>query len=222
MKSYINRLSHLLQENANPTFASQMKAYMKGQFEYFGVKSPVRKELIKGFYKEHGLPSDADLKCFIKGIWLLPQRELKYTAIELMDKKINVMDESWIDFVAELLVYESWWDTVDGLSANVTGKLLLKFPNLAVTKSEIWCNTDNMWLQRMSILFQLKYKNKTNTEILTKYIEKHAGSKEFFIRKAIGWILREYGKTNPEWVIKFCDTHVLAGLSRREALKRIV
>lgn len=222
MKNYINNLISEFEKNANPLFASQMKAYMKGQFEYYGVKSPDRKQIAKEFYSKYGMLADKDLKDFIKGIWALPQRELKYTAIELMDKKIKVMDESWVDFAAELLVFESWWDTVDGISANISGKLLQKFPHLAEKKSLEWSNSGNMWLQRMAILFQLKYKSKTNTKLLSKYIEQHIESKEFFIRKAIGWSLREYAKTNPQWVVEFCENHPkLSGLSRREALKRM-
>ncbi|MBN2680955.1 MAG: DNA alkylation repair protein [Bacteroidales bacterium] len=222
MKSYISILKLDFEKNANAQIAAQMKAYMKGQFDYFGIKSPIRKELVKEFFKQNGLPKDENLKDFIKGIWFLPQREFKYVAIELMDMKIKVMDESWVDFAAELLVFESWWDTVDGISANVSGKLLQKFPHLAEEKSLNWSHSGNMWLQRMSLLFQLKYKSKTDTKLLTKYIEQHIDSKEFFIRKAIGWILREYAKTNPQWVVEFCNNHPnLSGLSRREALKRL-
>jgi 3-methyladenine DNA glycosylase AlkD len=124
----------------------------------------------------------------------------------------------WIE---KLVTTKSWWDTVDFLASNAAGPWFRKFPE---KKSEItsrWNASENFWLQRMSILFQLKYKAETDTKILRSYILPLMESKEFFIRKAIGWALREYAKTDPKFVSKLVKELPLSPLSKKEAMKGI-
>jgi 3-methyladenine DNA glycosylase AlkD len=119
-----------------------------------------------------------------------------------------------------MLTHKSWWDSVDSTNSNVIGKYFIKFPALLEPTTQKWNDTSNIWLQRMSILFQLPYKEKTNTELLEKYIVNRMDSNEFFVNKAIGWALRAYAYTNKKWVIRFVKDHPqLSNLSKREALK---
>ena len=129
------------------------------------------------------------------------------------------MDENPIEFIEFMIVNKPWWDTVDWVASHHAGTYFKMFPHLIREKTGAWMNSENIWLQRSALLFQLKYKRHTDEKLLFDYILKLKDSKEFFIRKAIGWALREYSKTAPESVVHFVETTELSGLSRREALK---
>jgi 3-methyladenine DNA glycosylase AlkD len=119
-----------------------------------------------------------------------------------------------------MITHNSWWDSVDSTNSHVIGKFFLQFPEYIKPTTSKWNKSSNIWLQRMSILFQLMYKDKTDTILLTKYIENCALEEDFFIRKAIGWALRAYAYKNKKWVIQFVKDHpMLSNLSKREALK---
>lgn len=121
----------------------------------------------------------------------------------------------------ELITSKSWWDTVDTLAQKAVGKIARSFPDVIEENIEFWNDSDHLWLQRSAILFQLKYKEQTNEDLLYRYIITHSQSKEFFIQKAIGWALREYSKTNPDSVRQFMEKHPLSKLSVREGSKYI-
>ncbi|MFN4150372.1 MAG: DNA alkylation repair protein, partial [Candidatus Sericytochromatia bacterium] len=108
---------------------------------------------------------------------------------------------------------------VDIIATKIVPEYFKLYPDELLTQSKRLNEVENIWQNRISILFQLHYKNKTNRDLLSKYILNHSNSKEFFIQKAIGWSLREYYKTNPEWVIDFVNNNDLKPLSKREALK---
>ena len=121
-----------------------------------------------------------------------------------------------------MVTHNSWWDTVDIIAVKLIGEYFKKYPEEIKPAVKRWLDSRNIWLQRCAILFQLHYKKAIDTEMLTQVIHSLLGSKEFFINKAIGWILREYGKTNPEWVLDFVDKTELHPLSKREAIRRLV
>jgi 3-methyladenine DNA glycosylase AlkD len=119
-----------------------------------------------------------------------------------------------------MVTHQSWWDSVDSLNSFVISKFFVQFPDEIESTTSKWNQSSNKWLQRMSLLFQLTYKKKTNTTLLAKYIEHCELEEDFFIRKAIGWALRAYAYTDAKWVIQFVKTHPqLSNLSKREALK---
>ena len=120
-----------------------------------------------------------------------------------------------------MIINKSWWDTIDFLSPKIVGEYFKLYPETIENQIEKWLHSNNIWLQRSCLIFQLKYKETLNTQLLAHIIQFLLGSKEFFINKAIGWILREYSKTNPQWVIKFVYTNNLNTLSKREAFKFI-
>jgi 3-methyladenine DNA glycosylase AlkD len=222
MKSnYLFPLKEAFEKNANPENAIHMKAYMKGKFEYFGIKSPERKEIVKGFLKTYGLPEVNKISDIVKESWDYPQREFQYFAMNLSEKYVKKSDTEIISLFEFMIAYKQWWDTIDYIASNLVGELFIKFPEMIIPYTKKWMDSGDMWFQRTAILFQLKYKKNTDLDLLFDYISQLYGSKEFFINKAIGWILREYSKTDPETVKLFVANNAdsLANLSKREALK---
>ena len=120
-----------------------------------------------------------------------------------------------------MITNKSWWDTTDFIATNLVAAFFNEYPDEQKIKVNQWIKSGNIWLQRAAILFQLHYKHALDRELLTHIIHSLLGSKEFFVNKAIGWILREYSKINPAWVKKFIASTDLHSLSQREALKYI-
>jgi 3-methyladenine DNA glycosylase AlkD len=156
---------------------------------------------------------------FVTLCWEKPYREAQYIAVEYILMHEKQLLDTDLNKIEELIINKSWWETVDSLDS-VAGTIVIKYPYL---KEEMlkWSKSENMWLRRVSIDFQQKYKEKTYTALLEEIICNNLGSKEFFINKAIGWSLREYSKVNPDWVSSFLERHKdgLSTLSIKEAGK---
>lgn len=195
---------------------------MKGHFEFYGLTSPIRKELQRPFLVKNYLPSKSDLEKIVKPLWQQPQREVQYFAQELVQKYSKQFEKEDIELFEYMVSQKSWWDTVDFIASNILGPYFTKFPEERKPHVKKWISSNNLWLQRSAVIFQLKYKHDVDTELLSYAIYKLLGSKEFFINKAIGWSLRQYGKFNPGWVKDFVLRTPLEPLSRREALKLLV
>ncbi|MCD4665749.1 MAG: DNA alkylation repair protein [Bacteroidales bacterium] len=219
MNTYLHSLSHAFESNAVAENAFFMKKYMKGKFEYFGIKTPIRRDITKKILKSNGFPKAGELENVVRDCWQKPEREYQYFAMDLLVKLMKKADKKRIGLYEFLVMNKSWWDTVDLIAAKLIGTHFRRFPDLITLYPEKWMLSKDMWLQRTAILFQLHYKKETNLDLLTKHIRELQGSKEFFINKAIGWILREYSKTDTDWVIRFVNNNELAPLSKREALK---
>ncbi len=143
---------------------------------------------------------------------------MHYFALETVQKTLKKQPAEFIDFLEELICTRSWWDSVDWL-AKLVGLHFKLYPALIQPVTERWVSSGNMWLQRVSMIFQLTYKEKTDAELMFGYIRRLAHSKEFFIQKGAGWALRQYSKTNPEAVAHFVENTQLAPLTKREALR---
>ncbi|MCF8459826.1 MAG: DNA alkylation repair protein [Flavobacteriales bacterium] len=222
MIAYLKPFQELLEANAQAENAVAMKAYMKNRFEFYGIKSPERRELEKQFLSEFGMPKPFDKKVF-RELWKANQREFQHFGLDILRKQAKQASEKDLALIEELIITKSWWDTVDGLASWICGPYFLKFPERMKPVTDAWTVSENMWLRRTSIIFQLGYKQKTDVEILTDHIEKNLGSKEFFINKAIGWALREYAKTDSKFVRDYVERmkEKLHPLSVREALKNL-
>ncbi|MCX6583887.1 MAG: DNA alkylation repair protein [Candidatus Aminicenantes bacterium] len=218
---YVTSIKEKFQAAADPVKALPMKKYMKNLFEFLGITKPQRIPLKKEFLKKERLPGVERLEGIIKQLWELPGREYQYFGFELVEHYRKQLKEQDIDLLEYMITNKSWWDTVDFIAANLVGTHFKRFPHLVGPYTAKWLASGNMWLQRTALLFQLKYKAGTDVELMFQIIRQLADSKEFFIRKAIGWALREYSKTNPAAVIKFVESHPLSNLSKREALKVI-
>lgn len=216
---YIDPLLEALQFHADADRAKEMAAYMKDRFEFFGIRQPDRKAILKAFTAQYGHPSIDQLDEVVRMLWQQPQRECQYCAIELAMKWKKKLQPEHIYLLEYMITERSWWDTVDLIATNLVGNLFISFPELGRAYPDKWIASDNMWLQRTAIIYQLKYKDDTDVERLFQYCDTMAGSNEFFIRKAIGWALREYSKTNAELVENYVDRGHLHSFSAREALK---
>ncbi|WP_226682334.1 DNA alkylation repair protein [Sutcliffiella horikoshii] len=221
LEIYQNGLIDLFRSNANESNRKPMEDYMRNHFSFLGIKSPERKELVKGFFVEHGKPEREWVKPLVTFLYAQPEREFHYAALAVIDVHIKKLDAEWLSFLEKLVTTNSWWDTVDHIAPHHVGAILLREKSSIVDFPDRWIESDNFWLQRSAILFQLKYKEKTDSQKLFSYIEATKGAKEFFIQKAIGWALREYSKTAPDEVLTFIKSTDLAPLSRREGLKHL-
>lgn len=216
----LKQLRSLFGEHRNDVLAGKMKGYMRNQFEFYGIQSPLRRELTKKFLNEYGFPQEDQVYEVITSLWSMDERELACVALQIMDMRKRKFHLDDIKLIEYMTIHKSWWDTVDHIASNHAGHYFNKFHEQRWIADE-WIRSDNLWLQRTAILFQLKYKQETDMERLFHYITLTADSNEFFIQKAIGWSLRQYSKTNPEAVINFVESNPLANLSKREALKVI-
>ncbi|MBK7452494.1 MAG: DNA alkylation repair protein [Anaerolineales bacterium] len=222
MHSYVLALKDIFEQNADPAQAGPMKKYMRDQFEYLGIKSPQNAVLTRDFIKEHGLPTPDQLDIISRELWSLPQREFQYAAMTLLGKLEQKLEPEFITTIEYLITEKSWWDTVDLLASHTVGSQFKRFPKIKENYLKKWRKSDNFWLRRTTLLFQLGYKKETDFDLLCEIVRENLGSDEFFINKAIGWALRQYAHTNPAPVKKFVKaTKELHPLSRREALKNI-
>ena len=219
MHSYSRLVQRLLSSHAHPAQAAPMKRYMRDQFDYLGIKVPELMTLLKDLYRTQGLPPLSDLDAILRDLWALPQREYQYSANSLLGRFESELPASFIRTLEYMLVTKSWWDTVDTIAAGTLGVHFKRYPAVRNSYLVHWRKSDNFWLRRAAILFQLNYKSDTNFPLLCEIICENLGSKEFFINKAIGWALRQYTRTDPEAVRRFVAATPLHPLSAREALK---
>lgn len=216
---YLKQLEEQFEENHDPEIALQMEAYMRNQFRFLGIKAPKRKELLRPFLIQSKRPSVNELTGVVKTLWENPYREFQFSAMELTSKYNNVLDSGHFVLFEYMITTKSWWDTVDFIAANLVGNLVKKYPDQGMKQINKWRKSNNLWLLRTCIIFQLKYKSDVNEQFLFSIIKENLDHPDFFIRKAIGWALRQYAKFNPKPVLEFVNEHELSGLSRREALK---
>ena len=213
----VEELLENLKAVANPDDAVAMKAYMKNKFEFLGVKTPVRRKITKAFFKQQ---TDSVIDwVFINESWDNPYRELQYVALDYLEIRKKLLTPSDLPRLKKLAQTKSWWDTIDFLD-RLVGSIIARFPE---TKEIIlsWSCDKDIWLRRLAIDHQLLRKEETDTELLEKILVNNLGQTEFFINKAIGWALRDYSKTNPDWVRDFIERNraAMAALSIREGSK---
>ena len=220
--NFITELENTFAANAKAENALPMAKYMKNLFPFFGIKTDERRAIFKSLCKKHQTEINSNVRAIGWELFLKKERELQYCGIEILLKNLKnnyqVEDIIWIE---QLLTTNSWWDSVDTISKFILGDYLQQFSNEIPTVIKRFSTAENMWLNRSVILFQLGYKSKTDFKLLQSLCIQHGHSNEFFIRKAIGWALREYAKTDPEAVREFVLQSNLKPLSKKEALKNI-
>ena len=221
MIEFIDTLEIEFEKNINAKIASEQKAYMRNQFEFYGLKAKERREIQKTFFIKQYLPNKSELDIIVKTLWEKPQREYQYFSQEFAFKYVNQLEQKDIQLFEYMVTHKSWWDTVDFIAIKLMGEYFKTFPNQKDKYVTKWLKSNNIWLQRSALLFQLKYKKNLDTELLSSIINSLLGSKEFFINKAIGWVLRKFSRTNPKWVMEFVNNTELNTLSKKEALRLI-
>jgi 3-methyladenine DNA glycosylase AlkD len=205
--------------SSNPAKALEMARYMKNRFDFFGIQKPLRAVLEKPFIELLQYADFATIEMNVTTLWDIPQREMQYSAMELMLKSKIWQHKEAINLLENLIIRKSWWDTVDLLAGRFVGAYFLQYPEKRDEFIERWLKSTDMWLNRTAIIFQLNYKQRTDEGLLFHCAVHFSNSKEFFIQKAIGWALRQYARTAPDRVLQFVESHELKPLSRREALK---
>jgi 3-methyladenine DNA glycosylase AlkD len=215
-----------LAELADPVKAPAMRAYMKSAMPFHGVATPERGTLLKRVLADHILPDRVTYSATVLTLWREAEfREERYAAIALSGYRAyrEWQDPGLIPMYEEMIVTGAWWDHVDELAIRRVGPILrASRPTVTPTMLAWAVDDDDLWRRRTAIICQVGAKEDTDTDLLTRTIEPAIGEAEFFLRKGIGWALRDYAKTSPDWVRSFVDDHPgLSGLSRREALKHI-
>jgi len=222
VEDIFKEISSSLIAESNPSKIAGMEAYMRNKFSFLGISSVNRKAILKTLNLK-SLSNNLDILIpLVDKLWQQPQREYQYLAIDLLIKYRKLLQTEHIPSIITLIENKSWWDTVDMLAASVLGDILNRNPTNNQSIIETLSASSNFWLNRTAIICQLKFKDKTNVELLEMSILPHIESNEFFIQKSIGWALRQYSKTNPTYVIDFVNKHSLKPLSKKEALKHIV
>jgi len=198
-----------------------MAKYMKNLFPFLGLPRPAYGVLIKPLAAQvKGRVDEEWLEQACLSLWQLPEREFQYVALTLLKGNLEALTPTSLPLMQQLVQRKSWWDTVDTIASHPVGWLISRFPTLK-TEMDVWSRHPDLWVRRTSLLHQLSYKAHTDAKRLFRYCLDNATDQEFFIRKASGWALREYAKTNPQAVYSFVDKHLdhLSPLTIREALK---
>jgi 3-methyladenine DNA glycosylase AlkD len=221
MENYVEALYEAALKNRNDEEAIRLSNYMRNQFRYIGMRAPQLREMVKQHVKNFGLPAKEELHQVITSLWELEEREMQIAGLYLLDLMKKQFTEEDLSLLEFIITTKPWWDTIDHIAKKHFGYYLEKFPQHRQQIIDRWLASENIWLIRSCILFQLGYKERTDVAMLQDIISRTCHTKEFFINKAIGWALREYAKQNPEEVIEITNTYPLSNLSKREALKHI-
>jgi 3-methyladenine DNA glycosylase AlkD len=222
---FIDLLKQTLESYSKPERAEKMAAYMRDQFAFLGVAAPERKAVVKAIVQAHGLPPIKEWQKLIRLCFEMGEaRELAYAAGDILIPKKKKLSADWLPLIEELIVSSAWWDTVDWLAPHLAAAILTKIPDQVEPVTRRWIQSDNIWLQRSAIIFQLHSKQATNETLLYEHIRYRADSNEFFVQKGAGWALRQYSKTNPQSVKQFIDQYadIMAPLTIREGMKVIL
>lgn len=222
----VDAIRTALHAEANPEKAPQMQAYMKSEMPFLGVAAPVRKVVLRACLAAHPLPSEAAFRTAVMQLWReATYREARYLALDLATHRRHRAYQTldMLPLYEEMIVVGAWWDYVDQIAAHLIGGLLQHYPDVLKPEMRAWAHGTNLWKRRTAILCQLRFKAKTDLPLLYGCIEPAIDSSEFFLRKAIGWALREYAKVDPAEVIRYVEANAdrLSGLSKREALRRV-
>lgn len=216
-------LQQIFADAADPERALGMAAYMKEQFPFFGIQTPQRRLLMRPWLAAIGRePAAEELLGIAESLWKCPQRECQYAAVDMLVKHAKRFEAQHEARLAALICKKSWWDTVDLLAAHVYGKLAQDSKVVRRTLDG-YAEHENLWLRRVAILYQLNYAEQTDLKRLTRILEANLAHPDFFIRKAMGWALRQYARTDADWVRRWLQTHgdAVPALTRREAGKHL-
>jgi 3-methyladenine DNA glycosylase AlkD len=219
-QSFVAAIEARLRAVGDTGKADTMRAYLLGQFPFLGIPAPVRRAAVKDLIAQAGLDGDVLLE-IAEQLWKFPEREFRYTAIDLLRRHHRKLGPAHLSRLQALLLREPWWETVDGLAV-VIGEIVFAARDAAAVMDE-WLKHPGFWVRRAAMLHQLGWRLDTDSDRLGRYALALAHEKEFFIRKAIGWALRDYARWNPAFVASFVaeNKNKLSGLTLREASKHL-
>ncbi|MGP3254722.1 DNA alkylation repair protein [Lactobacillus gasseri] len=216
--SKYQRLRKKLIENSDPELARQMESYMRNKFKFYGLKTPERRKSYHDLIKLEKANKKIDCK-FLDQAWVDEHREAQYFVCDYLIALEKYLKFEDIDHIFNYVKSKQWWDTIDSLIKPI-GNIGLRDDRVSDLML-VWSKDDDFWVRRVAIEHQLLRKDKMNVELLNAILENNLGNSEFFINKAIGWALRDYSKTNPDWVKNFISKHhtEMATLSIKEGSK---
>jgi 3-methyladenine DNA glycosylase AlkD len=222
-----NELAHYvtaqLKRLADPAKAPAMAAYMKTAQPFFGVPTPTRTAMLKQMGDRFAPPDQKSYARSVLALWQLPHREEQYCAISFARRHEQFITPASIPLYERMIREGAWWDFVDEIAVNLVGAVYGNFRAETRPVIERWIDDEDMWIRRTAILAHLKHKRDTDAAQLFRHCLKRADETEFFIRKAIGWALREYSKTDPRAVRAFLTKNrkQLSNLSYTEGSKHL-
>jgi 3-methyladenine DNA glycosylase AlkD len=221
----IERLRAGLAAQADPAAAVEMQRYMKSAMPFRGVAKPAREQLLKAAVAAHPLDDAEALDAVVRELWDGAEfREERYLALSLTGHRryLPWLDASWVPLLRHWIVTGSWWDFTDEIASRRIGPLLAAHPDVVRPVIRSWITDADRWLRRTSVICQLQAGRATDIALLTEAIEANLADPDFFLRKGIGWALRQHARIDPGWVRRFVDEHpALSPLSRREALRHL-
>jgi 3-methyladenine DNA glycosylase AlkD len=213
----------LLTDAADPAKATAMAAYMKTDVPFYGVQKAGRLAVEHQLVTRHPPASRADYRAAVAALWSRPHREERYLAIDYASAFPQYITVASIPLYRRMIVAGAWWDYVDAIAIHLVGRVLLRQREATTPGVAAWIDDRSLWLRRSAIIAQIGHKEATDTGLLFDACRRLMHEPEFFIRKAIGWALRDYARTDPAAVRTFALTHRsgLSGLSFREATKHL-
>lgn len=220
MRIYVSNLYKFLRELGDENIAEKQAKYMRYRFPFFGLMNTTRDKYWREFQEVEGKLDKNKIVEFAKECIKYPEREMWYVASQVLKENKKKLKSEDLEFIKHMIVKSDWWDIVDLLASNCIGAICINFPE---KRNEVnsWIRSENYWLRRTAIIYQLGYGVKTDEEVLYKHILHTCHEKEFFIRKAIGWALRSYSKINSDAVRNFIEINQgkLSNLSIKEGSK---
>ncbi len=229
--TYVGAVRAVLAQVGDPDRAVQQQAYMKSELPYVGLTAPALRQVLKPLLVEHRFIDRGSWEAAVLELWdEATHREEWYAAIALLRHQSY---RGWIDLdlltvVEHLVRAGAWWDVVDEIAGHLVGQVLLEDRSEATPVMDAWSvDGDSLWIRRTAMLAQLRHAEETDTDLLDRVLvanlDDSTYGRDFFIRKALGWALRQHARTDAAWVEAFVSTHAgrISGLSRREALKHV-
>jgi 3-methyladenine DNA glycosylase AlkD len=202
----LDRLTEVYGAARDPDRAAAMTSYMRDRLPFLGIPAPRQRLLGRQVTEGLPRPTEDDLRAVALGCWRLPEREYQYFGVTYLRRYARTCSTGLLATVRELVTGKPWWDTVDALAANVVGPLVWRHPRLTATL-DAWAVDDDLWVVRTALLYQLRYREDTDADRLFRYCSEQSRHRDFFVRKAIGWALREYAKTDPTAVRRYVAAH---------------
>ena len=221
MKELVSFVTRELEKLADKEKAIAMAAYMKTEMPFFGVQAKERRAIARRAKKAFAITTHKKYVQTIKCLWKQAHREQKYIAVDLARAYKSFVTIDSLDLYEKMVREGAWWDFVDDIAQHLVGQVLLKNPEKMYPTMDQWLRDDDFWIRRVALLCQNTFKENTDEKRLFSYCLALATESEFFIRKAIGWALRQYSYTAPKKVKAFLlkNKSKLSGLSFREGAK---
>jgi 3-methyladenine DNA glycosylase AlkD len=224
-RALVEAVRAALRAVADPAAAEPMRAYMKSDMPFLGVPMPARTAALRPVLTAHPITDPAGWRSTVLALWReATHREERYAALAIARRYPRYLQAdapASLALLDEIVVTGAWWDFVDDTAIRLVGPLLLQHPDPVRPALRTWARDPDRWRRRTAVICQIGAKDRTDVALLTEAIEATLADPDFFLRKGIGWALRQHARLDPDWVRAFADTHDLSPLSRREALKHL-